>query len=364
MDESINAVFATDAARWDALLRRDPRADGQYLYGVTTTGIYCRPTCASKRPRRDNVAFFAGHGEAERAGFRACKRCRPNLAAAPGRHADAVARACRLIEEAPEPPSLTELATAIGLNPSHFHRLFKATTGVTPRAYAAAHRQRRLQDTLRPGTSVTRTIFDAGFGSSSRFYDGAGAALGMTPSAYKDGALGIEIRVGFGRSSLGSVLVAATERGVCVIEIGEDRERLTERLRARFPHARLRDDDPAFAAWIDRVTALVETPRLGLDLPLDVQGTAFQRRVWEALRAIPAGATASYAEVAARIERPGAARAVAGACAANPLAVAIPCHRVLRRDGDLGGYRWGVERKRALLAREAAKAEPTATSAA
>ena len=355
MDNGGQTRFATDTSRWDAVLRRDPRADGRYLYGVTTTGIYCRPTCASKRPRRENVAFFAGRREAKRAGFRACKRCRPDLAVRPDRGSDAVARACRLIEAAPEPPGLTELATAVGLSPSHFHRLFTATTGVTPRAYAATHRQRRVQAALRPGASVTRTKLDAGFGSSSRFYDGAADALGMTPSTYKAGASGVEIRFALGQSSLGPVLVAATERGICAIELGEDQEGLTERLRARFPNARLRHGDPAFAAWVDRVTALVETPRLGLDLPLDVQGTAFQRRVWQALRDIPAGTTASYAEVAALIDQPGSARAVAGACAANPLAVAIPCHRVRRGDGQLGGYRWGVERKRALLDREVAR---------
>ena len=354
MNETMMTVtFPTEALRWDAVTHRDPRAEGAFLYAVRTTGVYCRPTCASRLPRRENVAFFATSREAERAGFRACKRCRPNGASRPDRAGQAVARACRLIEAAAEPPSLKQLAAAVGLSPFHLHRLFKQAVGVTPREYAAGRRQRRVQDGLQGGDSVTRAIYDAGFGSSGRFYGQATDLLGMTPSQYKEGAAGIEIRYAVVPSSLGWVLVAATERGVCAIELGDAPETLVDRLHDRFPQARLRDDDPVFADWVARVSALVEAPRRGLDLPLDVQGTAFQHRVWKALREVPPGVTASYAEVAERIGRPGAARAVARACAANPIAVAIPCHRVVRGDGGLGGYRWGVERKRALHEREA-----------
>ena len=357
MQGTIATAFPTDARRWAAVLRRDRRAEGEFLYRVRTTGVYCRPTCASRLPKRENVAFFASSGEAERAGFRACKRCRPGDGLRPDPGAATIARACRLMDEAEAPPALGDLAAAVGLSPSHFHRLFKRTVGVTPKEYAAAQRAGRVREGLGRSPTVTRAIYDAGFNAGSRFYEGAGRELGMAPAAYKNGAAGIEIRYAVEPSSLGWLLVAATEHGVCAIELDAGPEPLLARLRARFPRATLRGDDPAFAAWVGLVSAFVEAPQRGLDLPLDVQGTAFQHRVWKALRELPPGTTATYAEVAERIGRPGGARAVAAACAANPIAVAIPCHRVVGGDGGLRGYRWGVERKRALLEREAAGAQ-------
>jgi AraC family transcriptional regulator of adaptative response/methylated-DNA-[protein]-cysteine methyltransferase len=358
MDTMTTMDFATDALRWEALTRRDRAAEGAFYVGVRTTGIYCRPTCASRLPRRENVRFFATPGEAERAGFRPCKRCRPQLPTTSDADSDAVTRACRLIEAADTPPRLQALADAVGLSRHHFHRLFKRTVGVTPKEYTMMVRQGRLQASLRENASVTRAIYDAGFGSTSRVYESASGTLGMTPGSYRNGAAGLDIRFAVARSSLGWLLVAATERGICAIELDESAESLTDCLRRRFPLARLVEDDPTFADWVARVTATVEAPGNGVDLPLDVRGTAFQRSVWRALQAIPVGTTMSYGEVARRLGQPTAARAVAAACAANSLAVAIPCHRVVRGDGDLGGYRWGTDRKRTLLDREAAATHP------
>ncbi len=342
--------YTTDEARWSAVATRDKAAAGAFLFGVLTTGIYCRPGCASRTPRREHVRFFATADEAERAGLRPCKRCDPRGEGSP--RAAAVARACALIEAAEAPPTLGELADAAGMSPYHFHRVFKEITGVTPAEYWRARRDERLRERLQAGGSVGAAIYEAGFGSASAAYDGGVAALGMTPSAYRAGAQGERISYAVANSYLGPVLVAATARGVCAIEFGAGPEALRSRLAARFPGAELHEGDAAFAETVARVVAFIEAPAGSLDLPLDIQGTAFQRRVWAALREIPAGETASYAEVARRVGQPGAARAVAQACAANPLAVAIPCHRVLRGDGSLGGYRWGVERKRALLERE------------
>jgi AraC family transcriptional regulator, regulatory protein of adaptative response / methylated-DNA-[protein]-cysteine methyltransferase len=353
MDTTTEMPFATNDRRWEALTKRDRRAEGAFLYGVATTGVYCRPTCASRLPNRENVRFFDSHAEAERAGYRACKRCRPNLSSGGDRHADAIRRACALMEQADPPATLDDLAAAAGLSPFHFHRVFKKIVGVTPKQYAGAARMRRLQGGLEQGESVTRAIYDAGFGSSSRVYERAAERLGMTPSRYRNGAAGLRIRFAVAPVSLGWMLVAATERGICAIELGDTPEALVERLHVRFPRAERCDDDSAFAAWVRQATAFLEAPRRGLDLPLDIQGTAFQQRVWKALQEIRPGRTESYADVARRIECPSAARAVAQACASNPVAVAIPCHRVVRSDGDLGGYRWGTERKRALLEREA-----------
>jgi AraC family transcriptional regulator of adaptative response/methylated-DNA-[protein]-cysteine methyltransferase len=341
--------YTTDDARWGAVAARDKAAEGAFLFGVMTTGVYCRPGCASRTPRRENVRFFTTADEAERAGLRPCKRCDPQGQGSP--RVAAVARACAMIEAAEAPPTLGELADAAGMSPYHFHRVFKAATGVTPAEYGRARRAERLRQGLQGAGSVGAAIYDAGFGSASGAY-GGGAALGMTPAAYRAGASGERISYAVADSYLGQVLVAATARGVCAIEFGDDAPALRARLAARFPGAELREGDEAFAAMVARVVAFIEVPAAGLDLPLDIQGTAFQRRVWAALQAIPAGATASYAEVARRVGQPGAARAVAQACAANTLAVAIPCHRVLRGDGDLGGYRWGAGRKRQLLERE------------
>lgn len=346
-------LTAADAAgRWRAVAARDASADGRFVYAVTTTGIYCRPSCPSRRAKRVNTRFFDGPAEAEAAGFRPCLRCAPRGPSRAEANAALVAAACRLIEAAEDTPRLGEIAARIGLSEAHFHRLFKAATGLTPRAYAAARRAGRLRAELEAGESVTGALYAAGYGSAGRLYAESDAVLGMTPGAYRDGGRDVAIRYAVGASSLGPVLVAMSDRGVCAILMGEEAEAPEAALALRFPKARIDAGAADFADLVARVVALVERPGSGLDLPLDLRGTAFQRRVWQALRAIPAGETASYAEIAARIGAPGAARAVAGACAANPVAVVVPCHRVLRGDGALSGYRWGVERKRALLDRE------------
>ena len=332
----IATVFDSDAQRWDAVRHRDPRADGAFFYSVRTTGVYCRPTCAARLARRENVAFHATCADAERAGFRPCKRCRPNEAPLAQRQADAV-------------------ANAVGISRYHLHRVFKAITGVTPKAYADAHRANRVRAELPKRATVTDAIYEAGFNSNGRFYERSAQTLGMQPRDYRAGGSGASIRFAVGQCSLGSILVAATERGVCAITLGDDPDALLRDLQDRFPSARLTGGDAPFERWVAKVVGFVEAPRLGLDLPLDVRGTAFQQRVWRALREIPAGSTASYAEIATKLGEPKAVRAVAQACAANALAVAIPCHRVVRKDGALSGYRWGVERKRELLKRELAK---------
>ncbi len=347
-------AFASEATRWDALRRRDPAADGHFLYSVATTGVYCRPSCAARPARPENVAFFATRAEAERAGFRPCKRCRPDLPPRAEREAALAAAACRQIEAAEEMPSLAELADAAGVSAHHFHRLFRRVVGVTPKAYADAHRQRRVQDDLGAGSGVTEAIYAAGFNSSGRFYEAADGMLGMAPSRYRAGGAGEAVGYAVGRCSLGCVLVAAAGRGVCAIMLGDDPAALVAELRARFPRAAVGPAEAEFAGMVAAVVRLVDDPAAtdGAPLPLDIRGTAFQRRVWEALRQIPPGETASYAEVAARIGAPRAVRAVAAACGANKLAVAVPCHRVVASNGGLGGYHWGVARKRALLASE------------
>ena len=352
-EPAVAVEFPNDETRWAAVVARDAAADGVFYYSVRTTGVYCRPSCGSRRARRENVEFHQDCGAAEAAGFRPCKRCRPNEASLAERQAAAVAKACRLIEGADELPSLDELAETAGLSRFHFHRLFRAATGLTPKAYASAHRSERMRTELKRGDSVTSAIYDAGFNSSARFYATAAGALGMNPSEFRAGAPGASIRFAIGQCSLGAILVAASDKGVCAILLGDDPDHLARDLQDRFPKATLVGGDAEFERWVAKIVGFVEAPRLGLDLPLDVRGTAFQQRVWQALREIPAGSTASYSEIAARIGSPKAVRAVAQACAANALAVAIPCHRVVRNDQSLSGYRWGVERKRALLEREA-----------
>ena len=351
-EPAVAVEFATNEARWAAVVARDAAADGVFYYSVRTTGVYCRPSCGSRRARRENVDFHRDCAAAEAAGFRPCKRCRPNEAPLAERQAAAVARACRSIEIADELPSLDELAATAGMSRFHFHRLFRAATGLTPKAYADAHRSERMRNELKRGDSVTNAIYDAGFNSSARFYATAAGALGMNPSEFRAGAPGATIRFAIGQCSLGAILVAASDKGVCAILLGDDPDVLARDLQDRFPKAALVGGDATFEQWVAKIVGFVEAPRLGLDLPLDVRGTAFQQRVWQALRDIPVGSTASYAEIAARIGSPKAVRAVAQACAANALAVAIPCHRVVRNDRSLSGYRWGVERKRALLDRE------------
>jgi AraC family transcriptional regulator, regulatory protein of adaptative response / methylated-DNA-[protein]-cysteine methyltransferase len=350
---SNRASVTTDDPRWPAVVARDRTADGKFFYAVSTTGVYCRPSCAARRARPENVSFHATASDAERAGFRPCKRCKPHQPALAGPHSARVAELCRLIENAEQAPSLEQLARHAGLSRFHLHRVFKAVTGVTPRAYAAAQRARRVRAGLIRSRSVTDAIYDAGYGSNGRFYQASNQVLGMTPSHYRAGGDNLDIRFAVGECSLGSILVAASERGVCAISIGDDPDALARDLQDRFPRARLIGGDAGFEQIVAKVVGFVEAPRLGLELPLDVRGTAFQQRVWQALQKIPVGKTVSYTQIARRIRAPKSVRAVAQAIAANSIAVAIPCHRVIRNDGALSGYRWGVERKRALLEREA-----------
>jgi AraC family transcriptional regulator, regulatory protein of adaptative response / methylated-DNA-[protein]-cysteine methyltransferase len=346
--------YSTDDARWQAVLARDPQARDAFVYGVLTTGIYCRPGCASRRPNRANVRFFDSWQAAEAAGLRPCKRCQPQAADQPDPTTAAVVQACALIDAAESPPSLNELAAAVGLSPAHFHRQFRRIVGITPKQYAAEKQRGRARELIQSGGSVTEAIYQAGFDSSSPFYQQSRPALGMKPATYRNGGPGQTIRFAVVQSYLGWVLVAATDQGLCRIDIAETPDPLPGRLHDRFPAAELVANDPDFDRLVARVLAFLERPEQGLELPLDIQGTAFQQQVWTALRTIPAGSTASYSDIAQRIGRPGAARAVAQACAANPIAVAIPCHRVVRGDGGLGGYRWGIDRKQALLQREGA----------
>ncbi len=336
--------------RWAAVRARDAAAT--FFYSVSTTGVYCRPSCAARPARPEHVAFHDTTTAARRAGFRACKRCRPDEPPAEARRAAVVAALCRLLESSEEVPSLEALAAHVGLSTFHTHRVFKASTGVTPRAYAAAHRAERVRRQLEGDGSITDAIYGAGYNSSARFYAESTARLGMTPTEYRAGGAALPIRFAIGPCSLGSCLVAATARGVCAILLGDDPEALIRDLERRFGGATLQGGDAEFEALVGRVLALVERPGAGAELPLDIRGTAFQQRVWAALTKIPAGTTTSYAALAASLGAPGSARAVAQACAANALAVAIPCHRVVRTDGGLSGYRWGIERKRALLDRE------------
>ncbi len=352
--ETASPTSASDEDRWRAVVRRDRRSDGVFYFSVRTTGVYCRPSCPARLARRENVRFHLTCGEAERAGFRPCKRCRPNESSRGDQRATVVAKACRLIETADTPPSLDALAEAAGMSRFHFHRVFKAITGITPRAYAAAHRARRVRDELSRGGTVTDAIYGAGFNSSGRFYAAAADVLGMRPTSFRSGGEGASIRFAVGECSLGSILVATSDRGVCAILLGDDPDELVRDLQDRFPKARLIGGDRGFERLVAQVVGFIEAPALGLDLPLDVRGSAFQQRVWQALREIPPGATVTYKQIAGRVGAPGAVRAVAQACASNALAVAIPCHRVVRSDGALAGYRWGIRRKRALLDREAA----------
>jgi len=347
-------VFDTDESRWAAVARRDRAADGQFYYSVSTTGVYCRPSCAARLALRQNVSFHTTQEEARQAGFRPCRRCKPDQPSLVEQYAAKVAEACRLIETCEQAPSLAALARAAGLSSYHFHRIFKAVTGVTPKAYASAHRNQRTREQLMNTDTVTEAIYEGGFNSNTRFYAQSSQLLGMQPRAFRKGGVDTQIRFAVGQCSLGAILVAATDKGVCAILFGDDPDALVRDLQDRFDRAQLIGGDAEFEQLVAKVVGFVEHPSLGLDLPLDVRGTAFQQRVWQALREIPAGSTMSYTEIAERIGAPKAVRAVAQACAANAIAVAIPCHRVVRNDGNLSGYRWGVERKRQLLDREQA----------
>lgn len=348
-------MIDTDARRWAAVTGKDERANGQFVYSVASTGVYCRPSCPARPALRQNVRFHETCVDAERAGFRACKRCRPDEASLSERHAEAVQRACRIIETAEAVPALNGLALAAGLSRFHFLRVFRKITGVTPGQYAAKHRAERVRSELRGGASITSAIYDAGFNSSSRFYEKAPEMLGMKPGQFRDGGAGVAIRYAFGHSSLGLVMIAATDLGICSVRFGETETALLEELRENFPLATMAEAGAEFEARARAVIEHIDDPRTIFDLPLDIRGTAFQMRVWRALREIPVGKTATYSEVAARAGNPAAVRAAGTACGANPVAVLVPCHRAVRADGGSGGYRWGLERKRKLIEREAAR---------
>ena len=349
--EELASATANDS-RWAALTSRDSSADGKFYYSVKTTGVYCRPSCAARPARPENVQFHLTCEDAEKAGFRPCKRCKPNEAGLAEESAKKIAKVCRMIEKSEDVPSLKELAGCVGMSTYHFHRTFKSFTGLTPTEYAAAHRSKRVRASLKRNNTVTDAIYDAGFNSSGRFYETSNQVLGMTPSKFREGGTDIDIFFAIGECSLGSILVAQSKKGVCSILIGDDPQLLVHDLQDRFPKANLIGDESHYQELIAKVVGLIEKPGVGLGLPLDIRGTAFQQRVWKALQQIPPGSTASYSEIAAKIGMPKAVRAVAQACGANALAVAIPCHRVIRSDGSLSGYRWGVERKRVLLEKE------------
>ncbi|AVD85455.1 bifunctional DNA-binding transcriptional regulator/O6-methylguanine-DNA methyltransferase Ada [Pseudomonas sp. SWI6] len=349
------SLYITDAQRWQAVQSRDSAAADDFVYAVRTTQVYCRPGCKSRMAKRENVVFFDDAAAAQAAGYRPCRRCGVDHDAAAARRTQLIARACRLIEAGDSAANLDQLAAQLAVSPFHLHRLFKAETGLTPKAYAAAFRARALREQLGDEQrSVTEAIYEAGYNSNSRFYETAGQRLGMLPKAYKAGGAGATIRFALGECSLGAILVAQSEKGICAILLGDDPEALLHELQDQFPKASLIGGDNEFERLVAEVVGFVEAPSIGLALPLDVQGTAFQERVWQALREVPAGSRVSYTDIAERIGAPKAMRAVAQACAANRIAVAIPCHRVVRRDGDVSGYRWGVERKVQLLTRETA----------
>ena len=342
----------TDEGRWQALVNKDERADGLFWFSVKTTGVYCRPSCPARPPKRENVIFHLSLEDAEKAGFRACKRCDPKGLGLASQHSKAVATACRLIREAENFPNLNQLAESAKMSPGYFHRLFKATTGLTPKEYADAHRSDRMKKALPKWETVTEAIYEAGYNSNGRFYAGSSKILGMKPTEYREGGTGSTIRFAIAECSLGAILVASCEKGFCAILMDDNPEKLVRDLQDQFPKARLIGGDEEYEKLVGKVIGFVEAPKIGLDLPLDIRGTAFQQRVWKELQRIPPGKTVSYSEVAKRIGLPKSVRAVAQACGANSLAVAVPCHRVVHKNGDLSGYRWGVDRKQALLIRE------------
>jgi AraC family transcriptional regulator of adaptative response/methylated-DNA-[protein]-cysteine methyltransferase len=341
-----------DDQRWKAVLARDSGLDGEFVFAVATTGVYCRPSCAARRPRRENVTFYARPEQAEKAGFRACLRCRPRSSGG-NPQSDLAKEICRYIEQhLDEPITLERLGKAFRQSPFHLQRRFKAALGITPREYADSCRLRLLKRNLQAGDNVTRAMYDAGYGSSSRLYEKTASQLGMTPDKYRRGAIAATLRYTCADSPLGRMLIAATERGVCSIQFARSDGELIEGLKREFPFAVRKPDDGGLRAWVDALLAKIRGKELDAALPLDIRSTAFQRRVWTYLQSIPFGATQSYSQVARAIGQPSASRAVARACATNPVAVAIPCHRVVREDGSISGYRWGVERKKTLLEME------------
>jgi AraC family transcriptional regulator of adaptative response/methylated-DNA-[protein]-cysteine methyltransferase len=339
--------------RWHSVVDRDSKADGKFFYSVKTTGVYCRPSCGARLARPENVQYHLTCEDAEKAGFRACKRCKPDQMGFAAENSLKISKVCRLIERSEQVLTLKHLAKQAEMSPFHFHRTFKSITGLTPTAYAKAHRNQRVRASLERSTTVTDAIYDAGFNSSGRFYETTNQVLGMTPTKFREGGSDTDIFFAIGKASLGSILVAQSNKGVCSILIGEDPEALIRDLQDQFPKANLIGDEAGYQELVAKVVGLIEQPGTSLDLPLDIRGTAFQQRVWNALQQIPPGTTATYTEIAKKIGMPKAVRAVAQACGANALAVAIPCHRVIKNDGSLSGYRWGVDRKRALLEREA-----------
>ncbi len=336
-------------ARWQAVVNRDASRDGTFVFAVASTGVYCRPSCPSRHPRRENVSFFGKPDDAEKAGYRACLRCRPRTTGG-NPQTETVKAVCRYIEQRlDEPMTLTRLGAAFHQSPFHLQRTFKAVLGITPRAYADSCRVNRLKQNLRAGHNVTRAMYDAGYSSSSRLYERTASQLGMTPDKYRRGAIAAPIRYTFTDSPLGRMLIAATDKGICAIQFAHSDDELEHGLRHEFPFAIRRRDDAAMGAWKEDLLRQMRGQKLHSSLPLDIQATAFQRRVWSCLQAIPFGATRSYSQIAKSIGQPAATRAVARACATNPVAIAIPCHRVVREDGGMGGYRWGMKRKEALL---------------
>ncbi|MHB8134740.1 MAG: bifunctional DNA-binding transcriptional regulator/O6-methylguanine-DNA methyltransferase Ada [Anaerolineaceae bacterium] len=349
-------ISTIEDPRWKAFVSRDPAAVGQFYTAVKTTGIYCLPTCSARLPKPENILFFDTIQAAEQAGFRPCKRCKPDQIEQENKNIALITKICRILEVEEEIPSLDQLAASAGMSKYHFHRLFKKTTGLTPREYAVTRREARLRENITQKNTITEAIYDAGYNANSRFYEKSDQVLGMTPSTYRSGGKDMKIHFAIAESSLGLILVAESERGLCSIMLGDEPDKLMQDLHNRFPKAELVGGDSDFENRVAMVIRFIESPKIGLDLPLDIQGTAFQQRVWQALRLIPAGTTASYAEIAERVGSPKGARAVAQACASNYLAVAIPCHRVVHNDGSISGYRWGVGRKKALLQRESEEA--------
>lgn len=349
--------FVSAAARWAAIVNRDAAADGCFVFAVRTTGVFCRPSCRSRSPLRRNVRFFDDPTAAIRAGFRPCLRCRPTEAVAGGAREAMIRRACHRLENEMSEPTLRELAADAGLSPYHFQRTFKALVGLSPKQYAKSRRFDRFRRTLRGASSVTGAIYDAGFRSPSRAYDRATRALAMLPGVYRRGGAGETIDFAIRRTALGWIIVAGTPRGVAHIAFGDAHRGLRDELRRTYPAATLHENGKRAEQWVRALEKFVENPALGLRLPLDLHGTEFQRKVWEAIARIPPGKTLRYAQLAAAIGMPRAARAVAAACAANRVAMAIPCHRVVPGDPAGGGYRWGLERKKNLLAAERSAAE-------
>ncbi len=351
---SLNIKTCINDPRWQAVLQRDSAADGLFVYAIRTTGIYCRPTCPSRRPKPEHTQIFDTSQQAEKAGFRACLRCHPQQAETlQQQQTRIIENACRLIRDSETIPDLSRLAAASGFSISHFHKLFKQITGITPKNYAQSLRLQKLENALNKGDiSVTEAIYQASYNESSNFYAAKNKPFGMTASAYKKGGMNIMLHYAIAPCSLGQVLVAATDKGISAILLGDNPELLRNELEQRFPKAKIQPADAAFSVTLDHCIAFIEQPQNHFTLPLDIHGTVFQQKIWQILRRIPPGQTVSYAELARLAGMPRAARAVAGACAANPLAVIVPCHRVVRNDGGLSGYRWGVERKRQLLDKE------------